>query len=408
MTKKVLLHVGTPKTGTSYLQDVLFQQPATAAPSTASLPRRPVRRPLPGRARPDAAAVGRARGRGHRRLGPARRSRSATAHGDRDHQPRDPRHRVARRRSAARSSRSATADGTEVHLVLSVRDLVRQIPAEWQENVKHRAALSLRRGSSSGSRTPRATAGSPSWFWSVQEVPDILDRWGEDLPPEQRPPGDRAAPGRRARPAVEAVLAGVRPRGHRPGPRGRAGQPVARRPRDGPDPPDQPRGQRRARARRLPPAGPRAARPPDAVAPDAVAAAGPAARRAPVGERARGGVDRGDPAPRVRRRRRPRRPARQPAGAPVRRPRPAATNAVAGAAVDAIKALLLDNARMRSEEARLQAELDDAPRALERSYLRPSYRLRAEGSCVGSQASRAGRGAAEAYRRARGRSSRSA
>src|SRR3712207_9504431 len=32
--------------------------------------------------------------------------------------------------------------GTEIHLVLSVRDLVRQIPAEWQENIKHRATLS--------------------------------------------------------------------------------------------------------------------------------------------------------------------------------------------------------------------------------------------------------------------------
>ena len=37
-----------------------------------------------------------------------------------------------------RSPRSATRDA-EVHVVLSVRDLVRQIPAEWQENVKHRA-----------------------------------------------------------------------------------------------------------------------------------------------------------------------------------------------------------------------------------------------------------------------------
>ena len=36
---------------------------------------------------------------------------------------------------------AAPDDGTEVHLVLSVRDLVRQIPAEWQENVKHRSTI---------------------------------------------------------------------------------------------------------------------------------------------------------------------------------------------------------------------------------------------------------------------------
>ena len=29
MTKRVLLHVGTPKTGTSYLQDVLFRNRQT-------------------------------------------------------------------------------------------------------------------------------------------------------------------------------------------------------------------------------------------------------------------------------------------------------------------------------------------------------------------------------------------
>ena len=31
MTRRVLLHVGTPKTGTSYLQDVLFRNQRTLA-----------------------------------------------------------------------------------------------------------------------------------------------------------------------------------------------------------------------------------------------------------------------------------------------------------------------------------------------------------------------------------------
>ena len=93
MTKRVLLHVGTPKTGTSHLQDVLFRNQADARRARHLLPRRPVRRPLPGRARPDAAALGRPRDRGGGRLGPARR-RGARLRGHRDRQPRDPRHRV--------------------------------------------------------------------------------------------------------------------------------------------------------------------------------------------------------------------------------------------------------------------------------------------------------------------------
>ena len=67
--------------------------------------------------------------------------------------------------------------------MLSARDLVRQIPAEWQETVKHRAALSygafLRQ-----IQDPRREGRIPTWFWGVQEIPDILERWGHDLPPE--------------------------------------------------------------------------------------------------------------------------------------------------------------------------------------------------------------------------------
>ena len=69
--------------------------------------------------------------------------------------------------------------------MLSARDLVRQIPAEWQENVKHRRTTQLRATSSTRSRDPERTGELASWFWGVQEVPDILDRWGARLPPER-------------------------------------------------------------------------------------------------------------------------------------------------------------------------------------------------------------------------------
>jgi hypothetical protein len=80
---------------------------------------------------------------------------------------------------------------------------------------------------------------------------------------------------------------------------------------------------------------------------------------------------------------------------------------VAAAAVDAIAALLLDDARLRREHERLQAELDDVRGALERAYATPSYRLR-RGIVVRLEGSSAGRALLGGYRRARGRSSRSA
>ncbi len=95
--------------------------------------------------------------------------------------------------------------------MLSVRDLVRQIPAEWQETVKHRAALSYGRFLDQ-IRDPRREGRIPTWFWGVQEIPDILDRWGHVLPPEHVHVVDGAAGRWLARPAVEAVHAGVRAR----------------------------------------------------------------------------------------------------------------------------------------------------------------------------------------------------
>ncbi len=80
---------------------------------------------------------------------------------------------------------------------------------------------------------------------------------------------------------------------------------------------------------------------------------------------------------------------------------------VAAAALDAIKALLLESARLRHNEERLERELLDTQVALERSYLRPTYRWR-EKLVRRLQSGSYGRGLLRAYRRARGRSSRAA
>jgi hypothetical protein len=77
---------------------------------------------------------------------------------------------------------------------------------------------------------------------------------------------------------------------------------------------------------------------------------------------------------------------------------------VAAAAVDALTALLLEAARLRNGEEALRAELDETRRALERSYLRPTYRAR-EVIVRAAERSVVGRGLLAVYRRARGRSS---
>jgi hypothetical protein len=408
MTAKVLLHVGTPKTGTSYLQDVLFRNrellsesgiayPATrhdghflAALDLMQLPWGGLQAEAIGAWDALAAQVRAALSSGS---GTAIISHEILA--------------TASRTQIGRALESlGHGDGTEVHLVLSVRDLVRQIPAEWQENVKHRAQLSYGAFLDQLQDPERATR-IGAWFWGVQEIPDILDRWGQELPPHQvhlvtvPPPG--GAPEllwKRFSQAfgldgIDLDLEGER---HNPS----LGVPETTLLR---------RINRRADAE-LPPAdyrplvrellahqtlsrrtgSPRLALPPDlhpwvqgisaswiaeieARGYDVVGDLGDLVGAPPAAEYA-------DPD----------------------RPR---ERQVAAAAVDAITALLLDNARLRHEEERLHAELADVRGALERAYASPAYRIR-RGIVVRLENSGVGRALLGVYRRARGRSSRSA
>jgi hypothetical protein len=404
MSERVLLHVGTPKTGTSYLQDVLFRNrrsltdqgilyPAErfdgqflASLDLMRLPWGGLEREAVGAWDTLAEAVRRHRGTSiisHEILATASRSQVGRALESVGH-----------------------GDGAEVHVVLSVRDLVRQIPAEWQENVKHRSSLTYARFLEQ-IRDPARESRIATWFWGVQELPDILNRWGHELPPERihlvtvPPPGgapellwkrfsqafgldgiDLDLHAERANPSLGVPETALIRRINK----------SANRQLDPPDYRPMVREllahqtlSRRTRS-------PRLALPPDVH---------PWAREVQaswVSEvRERGYDVIGDlddlagPPP------------------PKRYSDPDAPDErqVAGAAVDAIKALLLENARLRGVEARLAGELDDTQRALERSYLRPSYRLRAK-VVRRLQSGATGRGLLRLYRLARGRSSRSA
>src|SRR6478735_3615964 len=182
MTRKVILHVGTPKTGTSYLQDVLFKNKRLLgehgilyaadrfdAHFLAALDL--MRLPWGGLEREAVGAWDALARRVRAWDGTAIISHEILA--------------TASRAQVGRALESlGHGDGVEVHVVLSVRDLVRQIPAEWQENIKHRRTLSYAQFLEQIQDPDRASR-IGSWFWGVQEVPDILDRWGHDLPPER-------------------------------------------------------------------------------------------------------------------------------------------------------------------------------------------------------------------------------
>ncbi|HWJ09855.1 MAG TPA: hypothetical protein VNS46_10790 [Nocardioides sp.] len=185
MSTKVLLHVGTPKTGTSYLQDVLFQ-------NRPRLLRQGVLYPAD---RFDAhflAALDlmRLRWGGLEREAVGAWERLAAQVREHDgtaiisHEILATASRTQVQRALASLGHEPGGGGTEVHLIISARDLVRQIPAEWQENVKHRATFRYARFLEL-IRDPERSHRVGAWFWGVQEIPDILARWGATIPPER-------------------------------------------------------------------------------------------------------------------------------------------------------------------------------------------------------------------------------
>ncbi len=82
--------------------------------------------------------------------------------------------------------RRAIADlaPAQVHVVYTARDLARQLPSHWQEDVKHGSTQPLSEWYDAVSRRDDERW-EWRWFWQTEELPDVLARWGGSLPPEQ-------------------------------------------------------------------------------------------------------------------------------------------------------------------------------------------------------------------------------
>jgi hypothetical protein len=178
MSDVVYLHVGAPKTGTTYVQDRLslnrdslnrhgYAYPIGLREDMFLAALDLLDRPWGGM-RPDAKGEWEALVRRTRRArGTAVLSHEILAAASPD------------------QVRRALADlaPAEVHVVYSARDVARQVAAEWQEQLKHRRKLSfkafLRQVQSGGTRK------ASRWFWEVQGLPDVLTRWGSGVPPDR-------------------------------------------------------------------------------------------------------------------------------------------------------------------------------------------------------------------------------
>lgn len=180
MARTVIVHVGAPKTGTSFVQDLLFTERDRlreagvlyaadrfdahflAALDLLDLPWGGIEEEAVG-------AWDRLAGEVRAWPGIAIVSHEILA--------------TASRAQVGRALASLGGEGSDLHVVYSARDLVRQIPAEWQENIKHRRETTYA-DFLAELRSPACDEPTARWFWAVQEVPDVLDRWGATLPTE--------------------------------------------------------------------------------------------------------------------------------------------------------------------------------------------------------------------------------
>lgn len=176
MAERTYLHVGTPKSGTTYLQEVLWRAVDPLRENNVLLPHRFNTHYLAAK-----GVTG--------RQGVLRETSAAPASA----WPRLARqvnewpgdavisHELFAPATAeqATQAKSMLTD-TEVHVLITARALHKQIPASWQEQLR------------SGLATPYADfldrvrdgTAKGRWFWLVQDLADIAERWATDIRPE--------------------------------------------------------------------------------------------------------------------------------------------------------------------------------------------------------------------------------
>jgi hypothetical protein len=166
------LHIGAPKSGTTYLQSVLWNSQERLRAGGVL---------LPGRRRFDhtqaVAAVTTAARSKRQRRGPRQaawdRIRAAVDEWPGTVLVSDEWFVLADAAQAARAVDEL--GGSRVHVVFSARDFVRQVPAAWQEELKLGLAGPL------DEFVAELSAGG-KWSWATLDPAEVLPRWARSLP----------------------------------------------------------------------------------------------------------------------------------------------------------------------------------------------------------------------------------
>ncbi len=176
MARTVFFHVGLPKTGTTYLQTLMWAHRDELMGQGVLLPGDSVREHL------WASGVVREDPRLDRRTPAAKLSWDRLVEQANEW----PDTVVISHEFFSAASRDQVKraldrlEGATVHVVVTARDTVSLVTARWQEFVKNGRVTAI-------DRYPRDAPYDPAdeWGWGTLDLADVLDRWGATLPPER-------------------------------------------------------------------------------------------------------------------------------------------------------------------------------------------------------------------------------
>lgn len=176
----VYLHIGPPKTGTTYLQEVLWRNERRLSEQHVAFPRRPIDhfraaldlRELDFGGYEDSKTDG-----AWDRLAAAvlacRKDKAVVSH------------EVLAGATGEQITRVLDSlSPAEVHVVYGARDLGRQLPAVWQERLKNRRTRPYKQFLDTTLKRPRRRRQGRG-FWAAQDPLRVLGRWAEQVPAGQ-------------------------------------------------------------------------------------------------------------------------------------------------------------------------------------------------------------------------------
>jgi hypothetical protein len=180
--KRVFFHVGAPKTGTTYLQNVLFQNRDTLAQNGVLYPYADIGQSF--RSMQDFRGVG---------WGPLSATQFAGEWDTVASQAREwqgptvifSNELLGGSRPDRIGAGLATVEPADIHVIFTARDLARQLVSDWQEHIKHKHTVTLETFVDDliehGLDAPEPFG---ELFWGMHDATYVLDKWAAFVPPE--------------------------------------------------------------------------------------------------------------------------------------------------------------------------------------------------------------------------------